>query len=899
MKKFLLMVSCAVAFIVSCSKTEQEQLAVSNGAAVSITSAEIPPVGGEVNFVVSSNVPWSISDHSGWVQVSKSNGFAGTTQVSISADINRTYTNRSAQVTIVAKDGSFRETIDVFQEYPYLELSTDDIDFLWNNSKTFNTSDKTISIICNTDWELQIVSNSTGVTKITDAGQYKALDWLLCSQVEGKGNATLKFNPANYNISSEPHSMKLLAVGPLDSYEIDIDQDNLRFLVDLIDNEDNENLYFRACNTPTYNLQIDSELDWYVESMPSWLTLSQKSGDGERVATSVISIEGANPSSQYRSGELILTCDAGTDPLPKRVISVSQDGYQFVVSEQYSVDGRDYADHEYSIVSSGAWRIDSSTVPNWLGVSVLEGAGIEYGEPKTLGYIGPLNQNFEFSDRVANVKVYSTEAGNNMSKIMKFTQAKYQLEAVASQTNMDTFSVDPYGLNIYSDGEWKATISYEGSREANWLQLSQTTGDLDTQISYRALTANETAYDRTATIILHSVTHDKKGLSNAKDYRLSLVQRKYVFEVSPTPQQKSFAFQPIQNSTQYVDVVCSSNWTVTLPDWVIVEHENGGRYQGGTHSFYGDARIGIIADDYTDTTSSRSGKITIASVIGEYKYNVTQEAYKFNIPDVDITMGPEGGTSKQYSYTCSGSWYIQNCPSWITFSPASGAASNSSRTFKVTVDLNTNTYDRQAQVYFVDEVSGRTKTFKFTQSKFIFDSATVSHKFDALSDAKAEVSVSCTGAWVVDDCPDWVVLSSSSGSGDGKITLSVKNNVETAERKATLVVRSTLAGYTKKIIVTQSAFVFDSTPVTVSLTATDAKAHEVAFDHTGGNEITISGAPSWLKNVSGKATESKYTLTFTSTANTAKSARTATVTLTSKYNSNLKKVVTINQAAAK
>ena len=381
MKRFLMMLAaCAVVFVASCSKTEQEQVAVSNGTAVSITSAEIPPVGGRVTFVVSSSVPWRISGKSDWLTLSPTQGPAGTTQVTMSADINRTYTDLYTIVEFEAADGSFRETVDVSQEYPFLELSTDNIDFLWNNSRSFGTANETISVRCNTDWEIQIVSNSNGSNfSITDSGEFKKLDWLLCSQISGTGDATLQFNPDNYNISLAPNNMKMLIIGPLDSYEINISQDNLRFMVDVLDeSQPDDNIFFKPCNTSAVNMQIDSELAWSVESFPSWLTLSQQAGPGNQVAESVISIEGANPSIGPRSGDIVLTCEAGTNPLPKRILTVVQVGYELSVPESYVVDGKDYATVELPIVSSGAWMIDQSSIPDWLDVSTFSGVGVEY-----------------------------------------------------------------------------------------------------------------------------------------------------------------------------------------------------------------------------------------------------------------------------------------------------------------------------------------------------------------------------------------------------------------------------------------------------------------------------------------------------------------------------------------
>ena len=85
----------------------------------------------------------------------------------------------------------------------------------------------------------------------------------------------------------------------------------------------------------------------------------------------------------------------------------------------------------------------------------------------------------------------------------------------------------------------------------------------------------------------------------------------------------------------------------------------------------------------------------------------------------------------------------------------------------------------------------------------------------------------------------------------------------------------------------------------MTLTAADESTHEVTFDYSGKDQMTQSGSPSWVKNPGYKWSDTTYTYVFTSTKNTTNTERTATVTLTSRYNSSLKKTITIKQAAAK
>ena len=61
MKKLWLAV-CTVMLAVACDNDNNQQETVLNGTAVSIQSAEIPPVGGEFMFAVTTDAPWKIYD---------------------------------------------------------------------------------------------------------------------------------------------------------------------------------------------------------------------------------------------------------------------------------------------------------------------------------------------------------------------------------------------------------------------------------------------------------------------------------------------------------------------------------------------------------------------------------------------------------------------------------------------------------------------------------------------------------------------------------------------------------------------------------------------------------------------------------------------------------------------
>ena len=905
MKKNLLMLLCVVALFASCSTEEQEQIAVSNGTAVSISSAEIAPVGGEVQFTVSANTNWRILSKPDWVMLSRSTGASGTSRITLSADLNETYQDRSGSVVISASDGSFRESVQVFQEHAYLNISNNQIDFLWNETKEFSTSNKSINVECNTEWAIYVVDNSNGnYFDITDYAGMKQLDWLLCSAVAGEDDVTLEFNPALYNIEDAPHTMRLELAGldrdgeriPGRYHYLDFSQANLRFLVDILDADDDENLSYKACNTDDQAIVIDSELNWSVQSAPSWVTFTSREGVGNQTAQSLINIDGANPAATVRTGDIVLTCEAGTNPLPRRTIHVSQEGYVFNVDySTFTADSWDYVPTEMPVYSSGSWMIDAASVPAWLNVPVQSGVGAEQtGEVVT---VEPTGQNFALSNREANILFKSTQKGNTMTQTKKYIQAAYQLEAIAATPAINTYSLDEHTLQVLSDGEWSAEVSYDGSPVADWLQLSATSGDKDTNITYKAKTPNEALVDRSAKIIIRSETHKAMGQDDVK-FEVPLTHRKYVFEVTPTAAQINFAYTAVDvtPSRKTLEVECSADWTITCPSWMTVWYAGSGYV--GSCSGSGDATLQFTVDNNLETTS-RSGKIVIKSVVGQFEYNVTQEGYVFNVPDINLNLGAIAGDAGKHKYTCSGQWGLENCPDWLTFSPAGGLQSPEQREFSISYDLNPNLTSRSATVKFVCMYTGQSKEFKFSQAAFEFNSTAVSYSYEAINEASNTINVVCTGDWEVVNAPAWVNCSKTSGSGNSSFTIKPSNHVELtpSPREASFSVRSKLVpSYTKQITVSQKAFVFDTKAASFNLGALETTEKTVTFDYIGGNEMTVSAKPDWITSVTTSYTGSTYTYKFTPSKNTTDKERTATITLTSKYNTNLKKTITIKQA---
>ncbi len=150
------------------------------------------------------------------------------------------------------------------------------------------------------------------------------------------------------------------------------------------------------------------------------------------------------------------------------------------------------------------------------------------------------------------------------------------------------------------------------------------------------------------------------------------------------------------------------------------------------------------------------------------------------------------------------------------------------------------------------------------------------------------VAVSCESSWTASSDQSWCIVSPTSGTGSGMLTVTATENTGISSRSATVTVKS--GSQTKTVKVTQEG---KTVYVDVSLTS-------LSFSSPGGsNSVTIGSNHAWTASssqswctVSPTSGTGNGTLTVTATENTGTSSRSATVTLTS---GELTKTVTVEQ----
>ena len=861
MKKFLFLV-CAAGLLTACDKDKNKQTSVLNGGAISIEEAVISPVGSEVSFALTTDAAWKVYDKPDWLILSKTEGRSGTTSLVMSAEMNRTYENRECAIRFETIDRNFSESVAVSQEYPYVELSREEITFRWNQCEEFETAAETINLHCNTDWTMarelanlvekqeddaEKPSAEYPLSRIEDA---VTDEWMAYSASEGSGDAELSFNPVSYNISREPRKMTLKLSGALDSYKIVLIQENLRFLVD------QEELQYEALDTRQIDLTVDSESPWVVANSPAWIVLDKR--EGSDITTLSVSVDGANPTREARSGEIVLLCDAGA----QRIIKVSQKGYIFGVSPlEFNLANADMSDKSLTVASSGDW--EALQVPEWVVLSAASGTGNEAGEALTLKAAG---QNLELTDRTASIEFRSKH--NALSEHVSVKQDAFIFTANAANTQLPTLSTDKYNLTIRCSGTWQVSSS------ESWMEFSQTSGSGDATVTYNAKTANTDENPRKTTITVTS-------LLNGLKKTFEITQRGYVFTVAP----ETFRYPTLPTDRCTVSIECSATWTVSSkPDWI----------QASAMSGTGDATVTLSADN-NFLASERTGKVQFSSAYNGttkvLEVAVSQDKFSFSVSESSFAVPVITSGSYVVSVECSAGWTVTGVPAWIKAAPLSHTG-NSTVTFQV--ESNGELSPRSASVKVNSTLSGDSREIAFSQPAFEFDSSPASFSYEAINKASNTVPVVCSGVWTVVNAPSWANVSPLAGSGNATLTVAPAYNVTTSERSSSFVVRSTLNGLEKSVSITQAPFVFDSASESFSFEALNTQISTVNVTCMEG--WTVENAQVWM-GLSATSGSGDATISICPANNVETKSRSGVVQIVSTLNSSLKKAVTITQQA--
>lgn len=390
------------------------------------------------------------------------------------------------------------------------------------------------------------------------------------------------------------------------------------------------------------------------------------------------------------------------------------------------------------------------------------------------------------------------------------------------------------------------------SNAADWLDISQLSGNSDASVSVSA-TENPSCEDvRTSVVTLWS---DVSDYDYIKDIHVTQALAVPYLNLSETG---IISFVPTGESKS-VNVSCNFDYTVRSSEsWMTVTKSS-------------DNKTITLKADPNPTAARRRAYIYIEGKLSE-TINVSQEAAGMTSSQTDPISVPVEGSSYNIQLKSDAPWTASSGSySWISVTPNQGDAGTSNIVLEVapnsTIDSRTG---------YVQFMIGTTKLveIKIEQVGIYLDASPTALTFDADACSR-DITVSSNREWKVLSKPSWIKTSAESVKGDGTLTLSVDDYNNTASRKDVVTIGIEGLSIKQDIEVTQKGRTFDNLVGTLQYIASAGSQN---FTVTTDGSWTATSSESWLtlSPASGKGTTE---VTATVAENTTDEERQAAITV--------------------
>lgn len=381
--------------------------------------------GGSQTINVMSNISWKPSSSVSWAKSEVSKDGKALT---VSVDENLSDAPRTAIITLSSANG-ISSSVNVTQEPAGVTGSTETLEF----DKDGGT--KTITISADAAWEI----------KTSDS-------WIIVTPSSGtSGSHMLSINVQENNSTSERTGYVYVNIGSSSKLQIPIAQKGLYIEVKPI------SLSFSA-DEESKQLEISSNTDWSVTSLPDWLTASPKSGkNSQTIALKSL----VNTSASSRSGKIKIEKQGIT---LSAVVDVLQEGMNLSIDNNSLQFGADASTQNVVINTLAGWTASCSE--GWITLSQTSGTG-----KSTLSIF--VEENKDERIRTGYIKIV---AGELNQTITISQQGKYF--NISESDKIFTSKGGSLQISFSTNDSWTASLP-DG---VSWLTLSTTSGTGDALI---------------------------------------------------------------------------------------------------------------------------------------------------------------------------------------------------------------------------------------------------------------------------------------------------------------------------------------------------------------------------------------------------------------------------------
>ena len=496
------------------------------------------------------------------------------------------------------------------------------------------------------------------------------------------------------------------------------------------------------------------------------------------------------------------------------------------------------------------------------------------------------------------------------------------------------YSASGLPLTIESNVDW-AFVSpavSSGNPTLAHFGISENVGKGNMNINVLPYVMNTDKEDYDMTVRLAAVTYDDQGRMQEipskaiDDFNIRFFQKHIKFLINET-------IDPIRNSipelgdtslVYHIDTEVSwkvqmssdgQTWQDGLPTWITSNRKNAAAgaadlslswrntnsvntTSGGVNP-YSENRLVHLRIISTDPTMVSENKIVYRNIeLVQRPYILTLDG---RTGTSEVRLENDGATDKQINIQSSGTWKIENVPSWMTVSSTTGVG-NQTVVFKAK-ERNFTTSDLTSSDFRLISLRNSMKcNVSAVQDRFKFDLEypNVLKAIPTRSTKSYFVSLESSGGWEITGRPDWLYISQSSSESQGRFDILVGANSanpdESTDRTANIVFTSLIhkeAGktLTRTINVRQRKYSFDLTQSSLATIPAYSNKYDCHLFVVCSGDWKISSCPNWLvPDVKSGDGLSDVNIAFTPSYNTNASSRTGKIEVTDNYKGTVKSI---------
>lgn len=738
------------------------------------------------------NIGWTIENFTEWLSVSAKSGH-GNAEIIISAlSANPNIGGRTGIFTIFGANGAVYD-VYVMQMGAGMKFE------IANPSLTLSSelgAKATFTIQSNIDFSI------TGIP-----------DWLSLSKVKGNGNETITVTTLSENTALDVRNATLFVnnwVTGITAVTVMQAGANMKFSVGTTRIE----LASKAQSTGEF--QINGNVEWTIEGVPNWLSLSKTSGDGDAKITVKALSENDMPGE--RTAKLIIK-----NPLngsQELVVTQAGIGAQISVSgSPVNIGKKKGAKGTFEIKGNIDFTI--SDVPSWIELSSTSGTG------NAVITVTTNSENTTIAERKATINVNSQKGTIPVEVVQEKGDMAFSISS--DNISLGTASGENSNFQIKSNVEW------EIKGAPNWLSVSPLSGNGDAEVTVTALSENASLKTREATLKVNNL------LTGTTEVKISQAGATPTFSIKSN----QLKMDDKEGATAMLEISSNVDWTIEeLPNWLKASQTKG----------TGSAKVTLTTLSANVTGSDRKAEFKVSnSVTGSTVVTVTQTSLTltFEISAISLTLSGNGNGSGEFTITTNTDYAISGIPDWLELSQTEGKTTT---VIKVkALSENPTTTARTATLTITSLAVGKT-TITVTQpgAKAFLSVEEETITLGTMPRGSYSIAVSTNEALTITNVPDWVQVTQTelghAGVPQNTIMVTVTTlteNTAAENREGSFTISN--AGGSKVIKVIQKgagiSFSVEGTPVKLSA----EKGAEAEFTINTNADFEIFGVPSWLE----------------------------------------------------